>query len=466
LRHAAGLRDTRLRARQDIGMNTALWSWRALGTALGLAGSDGPDIADIGIDSRRLRPGSLFVALPGEQPGGRDGHDFVAAAAAAGAAGALVARPVATPLPCLQVADTLAGLRAIAVTARVRSDARRVAITGSSGKTTLKAMLAAALDVHASEGSFNNHIGVPLTLSRMPASSRLGIFEIGTNHPGEIAPLSALVAPHVAVVLNVLGAHIGNFDGIEALRREKLSIADGLVDGGTLVLHESLAGTVPGRHCVYFGSSPSAAARLLDYRAGVARLRVAGGEHTLPVPGGGSHRALTLLAALTVVDVLGGDVAAAAARIVAQGPPAGRGDRHEVGGITVIDDSYNANPASMAASLATLREMPARRRLAILGDMLELGDAEASLHRGVAVACDGIDRVLCVGGRMRLLADALPAGRCWGLRDSAAAIDVPALAAELAAGDVLLVKGSSRIFWADGFVARLLAALRAREAGR
>ncbi len=452
-----------------------LWEWSELFVAVGQSAAPGalaPLIRGIDIDSRALAAGDLFVALAGE----RDGHDFVPAAIKAGAAAVLVSRAGDWGLPALQVPDTLEGLRCIAAAARTRLRGQLVAITGSSGKTTLKSLLGHALDAHASAASFNNHLGVPLTLARMPAHSRHAVVEIGTNHSGEIAPLSRLARPHIAVLLNVLPAHIGNFAGIEALREEKLAIADGLVDGGTFVLPAALRPAYRGAaRLLTFGREADADVRLTLAPEGDALLATVaqGGRHwTLAVPGGGEHRALSCTAAIAVAIALGGSLAAAFpgepdalgafARRLAEGElPVGRGNRTRVAGIDVIDDSYNANPVSVAHALRELARMPGRRQ-ALLGDILELGDQETELHAGLVDHCEGIDLVHCVGPRMKVLHERLPVRQRGEYIANPEDCEPARVAGWLAPGDTLLVKGSNLVFWKRALVARLLALLAAR----
>ena len=378
-----------------------LWRWRELCRALAVDVVDGPDVQGMSIDSRSILPAELFVALAGD-PGPRfssaaistrDGHDFQADARARGAAGALVSRADVLGdgelLPSLRVADTLDGLWALGRAGRARSTARVVAVTGSSGKTTLKAMLANALGAYASTASFNNHIGVPLTLAQLPPTASTAVVEIGTNHPGEIAPLAVLTAPHIAVVLNVLPAHIGNFADIAALRNEKLSIADGLAPDGVLILADELNAHChwPGRR-ITFGSD--GADVRISITGTVAILRHGAEEWSVHVPGGGAHRALTCAAACAVAIALGAPMPPFLARLGGTELPVGRGNRVDVGGIVIFDDSYNANPISMRFALESLAAQPGRRRVALLGDMLELGAGEAGLHAGVAPACAGV----------------------------------------------------------------------------
>ena len=447
---------------------TPLWTWADLGAAVGAGAVDGPDIAGVSIDTRSLCPGDLFVALPGDpgprfnvsQRSQRDGHDFAAAALAAGAAGALVHRSVAADGPCIVVPDTLDALWSLGRAARRRFRGKVAAVTGSSGKTTAKTFLSAALsDAFATPGSLNNHLGVPLSLARTPAERAFAVYEIGTNHPGEIEPLARLAEPDVAIVLNVHPAHIEFFDDIKALRKEKLSIANGLRAGGKLVCLDALQGNVAAQ-TLTFGTSASADVRLRSVNGATAVLDTPAGRITAPVPGGGEHRALSVAAVAAALIALEADPRAVE-RLADAAPPAGRGNRIQAGAVTLIDDSYNANPASMAAALdgLTAAAPPAGRKIALLGEMLELGADSERLHAALAPHCAGIDGVLCVGAAMQALHERLPAAQRLGHVDDAAALDVDWVAGLLAPGDVVLLKGSNRVFWARGFAAKLGAQL-------
>jgi UDP-N-acetylmuramoyl-tripeptide--D-alanyl-D-alanine ligase len=444
----------------------SLWHWSELCAALGLPPAAGPAVSGVTIDSRLARPGDLFVALPGD-PGprfnpsyrsDRDGHDYIEAAVANGAVGVLAHDGRARAIPQLQVRDTLDGLWALGRAARARLNCPVIAVTGSSGKTTAKTFLAAALGAFATEGSLNNHLGVPLSLARTPRDAGAAVYEIGTNHPGEIAPLSELARPHVALVLNVHPAHRENFRDLDELRHEKLSLYRGLGGKGQLILEESLeTGPLPeGTRILRFGRGPLARVQLLGLDGTTARYRIGDRLLSAHVPGGGAHRALTLAAVLCVLDVLGIDPARGAA-LPDELVPAGRGRRHEIAGLTVIDDSYNANPESMAAALRTLAAEPAGRRFALVGEMLELGADGPAYHRNLAPLCADLDGVFCIGEGMRALADALAAaGRpgYWQAQADDALLD--RLAAALRAGDMLLVKGSNRVFWVKNYLDRLL----------
>jgi len=418
----------------------------------------------VSIDTRTISPGDLFVALKAA----RDGHEFVAQALKKGAAAALVSRipeGVAEDAPLLIVDDVQAGLEALGRAARARTGARVVAVTGSVGKTSTKEMLAAMLGdqgtTHASVASYNNHWGVPLTLARMPRGTEYAVVEIGMNHPGEIAPLARQARPHVAMVTTVAPAHLEAFDSIEGIAREKASILEGLEPGGVAVLNADLA-----QSPILFDTAARLGARAVgfgeaarDYR--LVSAKVVGEEtriqaetpdgpvaFTLATPG--RHFAMNGLGALAACAALGADPARAAESLARWTPYTGRGARETValagGALTLLDDSYNANPASMAAALAVLasaRPEGQGRRIAILGDMKELGPEAARLHAGLAdlPAMAAVDRVHCIGPLMGALHGALPEGK-RGLRCDTSA-ELAAGIADLAGpGDIVLVKGS------------------------
>ncbi len=449
-------------------MGEQLWSFEELLAAVGQPSRPGPSVTGIGIDSRLIEPGDLFVALPGD-PGprftattrsDRDGHDFVADAVAKGAAAVLAHRPGDYGAPTLLVPDTLDALWQLGRAARRRLGGPVVAVTGSSGKTTFKSFAGAALGAFATSGSLNNHIGVPLSLARTPRDANGAVCEIGTNHPGEIEPLSRLVSPDAAVLLNVHPAHIENFGSLDAIRREKLSIAAGLGRDGTLIRPVDLRAEYGGRTAT-FGVGAEADVELLESGLSLARLRTPGGEMEVPVPGGGAHRASSVCAVAAMLIAL--DRPLAWLERLADVPvPRGRGNRIVVGGATVIDDSYNANPASMAATLdafAAGAGPTEGRRIAILGDMLELGEDAASYHRALAPHCAAMDGVLCVGERMIALYDELPPAKRLGRAERADATFAERCAKLIEPGDSVLVKGSNGTFWAVRFVDALVKAL-------
>jgi len=422
---------------------------------------DGAPFAATGvsIDTRTLEPGDLFVALAGE----RDGHEFAAAALARGAAGVLATRPVGGP--AVLVGDTLRALEALGEAARVRApQARRGAVTGSAGKTSvtqaIRAGLVRAGRAHASVKSYNNHIGVPLTLARMPRDTLRAVFEIGMNHSDEITPLVRMVQPHAVAITTVAQAHIENFaDGEAGVARAKSEIFEGLQPGGQAVLNadnrwfEFLAGAARahGAEVLAFGSSDACVAQLLDFRldGGGARVeaRLRGRRVGFSLRQTGSHWGLMSLAALLTMEALGVGADDALAALSAFEPLEGRGAERQVeiagGAFTLIDESYNANPASVAAALRTLGLRPARRRIAVLTDMLELGRESSAYHAGLAAEIEAarVDLVFCAGPMMKSLFEALPPTRQGGYAGSAAALEL-LLTRAVEPGDVVMVKGS------------------------
>jgi UDP-N-acetylmuramoyl-tripeptide--D-alanyl-D-alanine ligase len=436
---------------------TALWTSHDLTEATGGSLSAPFDATGISIDSRTLSPGDLFVAVVGENG---DGHRFVANALANGAAGAMVHAPVPGATPLLQVDDTLAGLARLGGYARARFTGRVVAVTGSVGKTTTKEMLRTILTsfgpTHAAVASYNNQWGLPLTLARTPPDAAFCVTEIGMNHPGEIAPLARLARPHVAVITAVEKAHIGYLGSIEAIADEKASILRGLEPGGVAVLPADtpllprLRATAGDARIVTFGADPAANLRLtaIDLDADGSLITAAIAGHTLRfrlnVPG--RHMAMNALAAIATALQLRDEPDAIVAALASFAPFAGRGARRRIplpaGSATLLDDSYNANPASMRAALGVLALQPGKRRIAVLGDMLELGDAGASEHAALAKdVVSSADLLFACGPLMRHLFDALPAARTAVHRPDAASL-APIVANAIEPGDVVLVKGS------------------------
>ena len=448
-----------------------LWSYQALARAVNAASAEGPDVFGIGIDSRLTEPGDLFVALTGD-PGSRfqasarsdrDGHDYASNAVEKGAVAVLAHRKGDYGAPTLMVEDTLDGLWDIGRAARRRLDGPAIAVTGSSGKTTFKSFAATALGAFATSGSLNNHIGVPLSLARTPRDADAAVFEIGTNHPGEIEPLARLVQPDVAVLLNVHPAHIENFGTLEAIRREKVSIAKGLRPGGVFVHPFGIAPDHGGR-CIAFGPESTADVRLVEVADGFAKVESPAGSVRVPVPGGGPHRAMSVCAVAAVLVALEVPLKLLE-RLRRQGVPRGRGNRVEVAGVTIVDESYNANPASMAATLDAFCGEPARR-LAILGDMRELGPDTARYHAELAVHCNGLDGVFCVGEAIKALYETLPPEIQRGANDRADEAFAAYCAERLRPGDRVLVKGSNAVFWTNDFVAALVRELERGPKGR
>lgn len=420
----------------------------------------------VSIDSRSVAKGDLFIALAGPN---HDGHAFVAQAIADGAAAALVHQVPegCDGLPLLLVDDTMAALQALGHAARARSTARIVAVTGSVGKTGTKEMLALCLSgqgaTHWSVGSFNNHWGVPLSLARMPVTCAYAVFELGMNHPGEIVPLVRMVRPQVAVVTTVAAVHMAHFTGLDQIADAKAEIFLGLEAGGVAVLPRdnpqfrrlAAAAAAVGARIETFGSHIDADARLLDCGVDPASTAVFAlvHDHALAFRVGvsGCHWGTNALAVLLAVRALGGDEEAAAASLDAMSPPKGHGERRSVdwhgGRIAVIDESYNASPISMKAAMGTLaaaRPGAGARRIAVLGDMLELGAEAESLHAGLAAAVEGwgIDLVFTAGPLMAALDRALPEQRRGGWAADSQGV-VPLVAAALQPGDVVMVKGSA-----------------------
>jgi UDP-N-acetylmuramoyl-tripeptide--D-alanyl-D-alanine ligase len=453
---------------------TVLWTSSDAARATGGRVTRDWQALGVSIDTRTLQPGDLFVALKDV----RDGHDFVAQALEKGAAAALVARVpegVGPDAPLLIVPDVLQALADLGTAARARTEAKVVGVTGSVGKTSTKEMLRAILSgqgaTHAAEASYNNHWGVPLTLARMPANTRFAVIEIGMNHPGEIAPLARLARLDVALVTTVAPAHLEAFDSVEGIAHEKASIFDGLTTGGTAIFNADIGATpvlaakaaAVGAVPVSFGKKDGADFQLLDARlcddATVCRATRRGEPILFKVSSPGAHFALNALAALAVAEALGADPMIAAHDLGRWMPPAGRGQRERIvldiveeTYFDLIDDAFNANPASMAAALDVLiaatptdgiGRVGGGRRIAVLGDMLELGPTEVTLHADIArhPGLGSVHVIHCVGPRMRALYAVLPRGQRgeWVETAPELAVRVRSL---IDAGDILLVKGS------------------------
>ena len=455
-----------------------LWQLPELAAATGgqVTGRPAETITGISIDSRSIRPGEAFFAIRGDR---FDGHDFVENALTAGAAVAVVStswanEPGRAGLPLLSVPDgPLAALERLGAQARARTPASIAAITGSVGKTGTKEMLRTALAeqgaVHAAVGSFNNHWGVPLTLARMAAETRFGIFEIGMNHAGEIRPLTKLVRPHVTLVTTVEAVHIEFFSSVAEIAEAKAEIFDGLEPGGTAVLNRdnqwfdllSERAGARGAHIISFGEHAEAAMRLERVRLHEdsseieARLFGQALHYRLGAPG--RHLVMNSLGVLAAANALKADLPSAAAALARFRPPAGRGVRlrlrHERGRFLLIDESYNANPASMRAALDVLAQArPASpgRRIAVLGDMLELGGDSDRLHAELLepVVSSGAELVFLAGPRMKSLWQALPE-QCRGAYAHSAEEIGPILIEAVKPGDVVMVKASAgtRLNW-------------------
>jgi UDP-N-acetylmuramoyl-tripeptide--D-alanyl-D-alanine ligase len=454
-----------------------LWTSEDAAQATGGRVTEAWAATGVSIDTRTIQPGELFVALKDV----RDGHDFVAQALEKGAAAALVSRVpegVSPDAPLLNVPDVLKALADLGAFARTRTKARVVGVTGSVGKTSTKEMLRAILSgqgkTHAAEASYNNHWGVPLTLARMPVDADFAVIEIGMNHPGEIAPLARLAKLDVAMVTTVAPAHLEAFDSVEGIAHEKASIFDGLSDGGVAVFNADIEWTpllrakalAVGANPVSFGAAEGADYRLLSAQIAddttVCQASRRGEPVLFKVSSPGKHFVLNALGALAVAEALGADPMIAAHDLGRWMPPAGRGQRERITldiveetFFDLIDDAFNANPASMAAALDVLiaakpvdgiGRVGGGRRIAVLGDMLELGPTERELHAAIArhPGLSAISVIHCVGPRMKALYDALPRQQRGDWVETAAEL-APRARSLVDAGDILLVKGSKGI---------------------
>jgi UDP-N-acetylmuramoyl-tripeptide--D-alanyl-D-alanine ligase len=448
----------------------ALWSQAELSAALGATPSNAlsTTVTGVSIDSRTLEAGDLFFAIRGDA---HDGHDHVARAFEAGASAAVVSRERAQELaalgPVFAVGDTLEAMTRLGLAARARSKAKIVAVTGSVGKTTakemLRTMLTASGATHASAASYNNHWGVPLTLARMPADARFGVFEMGMNHAGEITPLTRMARPHVALVTTIAPVHIEHLGSIEAIADAKAEIFLGLEPNGTVVLNRDApqferlekAASERGVRVRSFGRGADRDAQLLEVGAtdGGSRVRasVLARELTFELGAPGVHMAQDALGGLLAAQALGAHVEVCAAALRRFSPQKGRGERFSVptpdGPATIIDESYNANPASMRAALALLaaaKPGPKGRRIAVIGDMLELGPKAAAMHAELAadLSANKVDLLFGAGPLTRALYEAAPASMraAWTERSSELTDEV---ARALRAGDIAMIKGSN-----------------------
>ena len=446
-----------------------LWSTHAMIKAMSGHGEEPlPDtVCGISIDSRTLTPGDAFFAIADQ----RDGHDFVEGALKAGAGVAVVsaAKRDALPktAPLIVVDDVLDGLRALAKASRARLHGKVIAVTGSVGKTSTKEALRLVLKgegkTHASVASYNNHWGVPLSLARCPSDAHFAIFEIGMNHAGEITPLSQLVRPDIAIVTTVAPVHLEHFNSVEEIADAKAEIFAGLVPGGVAVLNRDIAQfdrmvqrarEAGVERIVSFGEHESADARLikcmLQPDGSTVRANILGDEVTYKLGAPGKHIVMNSLAVLAAAVLAGRELAMAALALAGLEPASGRGTRSMLtlpgGTALLIDESYNANPVSMRAAIALLGQAPTGpmgRRIAVLGDMLELGPQSAQLHRELAepLVADNIDLVFCAGPDMRALYDALPANRRGGYAAQSSDLEPQVLEA-VSAGDAIMIKGS------------------------
>jgi UDP-N-acetylmuramoyl-tripeptide--D-alanyl-D-alanine ligase len=464
---------------------TALWTSDELAHVL-----DGPASAQfecngVAFDSREIGPSDLFFALKGEQS---DGHHFAAGAFANGAAGAIVSEPVEGPH--IRVADTMKALEHLGIAARSRVDATIIGVTGSAGKTGTKEALYASLDrasfgkAHRSVKSYNNHVGVPLSLSRMPSDTRFGVFEMGMNHAGELSALTQFVRPHIAIITTVAPAHIEHFGDETAIADAKGEIFEGLVAGGTAIIPRDNAhysrlrakAEKHAAHIVTFGFSPEADVVCVDHvgasgGGSIVTAKLQGGMlcYTLSQPG--EHWISNSLAVIAAVEAAGADLAAAGLALAELNGLKGRGARFEIaagdGKALLIDESYNANPASMAATIGQLGSAAAIRSIAILGMMGELGSKSTEYHTGLKEHLDraGVSYALLVGEGMAWLAEALAADVAWQgkFTHCASAKDaIPAAKDLIRAGDAVLVKGSN-FLGLSALVDALTASLESRE---
>ena len=429
-----------------------------------------PDgVTGISIDSRTVGAGDAFFAIKGER---FDGHDFASVAVANGASLLVVSESKLPALgrltaPMIVVNDVLAALEDLGRASRARSEARIIAVTGSVGKTSSKEMLRQALEpsgeVHASVASFNNHWGVPLTLARMPASTAFGVFEIGMNHPDEIRPLVKMVRPHIALITTIAAAHMGNFKNLTEIAAAKSEIMEGLVEDGHVLLNrdnekygwlKKRAGELGVAHVHSFGENPKADYRLLKCKllpdCSTITARIGAEDVAAKIGAPGRHQVQNALAVLGAVQLAGANLAKAIHALSRLSAEKGRGARHELkidgGNFVLIDESYNANPASMRAALDLMRDTPVRlrgRRIAVLGDMLEMGRFSEQVHRDLAgpVREAGADMVCLAGPEMRALRDELGTTIETVYRDEAPEL-AEYLRTVLRDGDVVMVKSS------------------------
>jgi UDP-N-acetylmuramoyl-tripeptide--D-alanyl-D-alanine ligase len=451
-------------------MSAPLWTVEAMAKAMGAArhGSLPAGISGLSIDTRTIAPGEAFFAIKGDA---RDGHDFVEAALKAGAGLAVVAADkrdaFAKDAPLLVVPDVLDGLIALARASRARSKAKFIGVTGSVGKTGTKEALKLALskegETHASAASYNNHWGVPLSLARCPESARFAVLEMGMNHAGEIAPLTELVRPHVAIITTIEPVHLEFFPSVEAIADAKAEIFQGIEPGGAAVINrdnphfarlEKQAKDANVGRIVSFGENAKADARLVKFAlqadSSTAQARILGHDVTYKLGAPGRHVVQNSLAVLAAAALAGADLAMSAVALAELAPPTGRGARQTLevpgGQALLIDESYNANPASMRAAIALLGQAPIGprgRRIAVLGEMLELGAQGVELHSGLAapIADHSVDLVFCAGPLYRGLWEALPSGRKGGYADTSASLEAQVLGA-VQAGDAVMIKGS------------------------
>jgi len=443
---------------------TPLWTARAIVSATGGIASADFTVTGVAFDSRELTTGDLFIAMKGEET---DGHKFIAKAIEAGAAG--IVCESAIDHPHIRVADSVAALNALGTAARARSHGRIIGVTGSAGKTGTKEALFAALDrfrpgkAHRSVKSYNNHVGVPLSLARMPSTADFGVLEMGMNHAGELAALTRMVRPHVAIVTTIAPAHMEYFAGEEAIADAKGEIFEGLEPGGTAIVPfdsphyarlrakaEKHAG-----HIVSFGLGEGADVRAVDWLpdgqgGSLVTAQVQDALLCFTIAQAGAHWVSNAMAVLAAVKAVGGDLPAAGLAFAEMGGLVGRGARHRIemsgGSVLVIDESYNANPASMVATIDQFGTESAKRKVAILGAMKELGAGGDAYHAGLAapLVAAGVQFALLVGEEMAPLAKALE-GRIDFEHVPAHSAAVGRLKDLIRPGDAVLVKGSNSV---------------------
>ncbi len=446
---------------------TTTWKSSEVVAATGGACPGHWEATGVSIDTRTLQPGALFVALTGER---MDGHDYVKQAIDKGAAAALVSRAVdgVDAAKLVLVADVEEALQALGVAARARSKAKFIGVTGSVGKTGTKEMLLAALSplgrTYATTGNLNNHLGVPLTLANMPRDVQFAIIEMGMNHAGEISPLSRMAKPDVAVITTVEAVHLEHFKNVEAIADEKAAIFDGMT-GGVAVLNMDNAqfARLHGHaekqgldRVLSFGTAKGAVCQLLDYRIeqmhSAIEAVIAGTSVAYRLGTVGKHWAVASVAVLAVVDALGGDLPKAAEALAHFSEPKGRGKIEKLsvkgGQLTLVDDSYNASPVSVAGAISKVAELKRAakqpvRTVVVLGDMLELGDTAEELHVGLvpAIINNQMDLVFAAGTFMQKMYDALPDGMKGAYRLTSREL-APVVVQQLRPHDLVLVKGS------------------------
>jgi UDP-N-acetylmuramoyl-tripeptide--D-alanyl-D-alanine ligase len=448
-------------------MTDVLWTAQEAEDATGGTSTAGWSATGVAIDSRTCQPGDLFVAIRGPNS---DGHDYVTEALGKGCAAAIVSRELpALPgdAPILMVEDTLKALENLGATARERARARIMAVTGSVGKTGTKDALYTVLGdqarAHCSESSFNNQWGVPLSLARMSRDTVYGVFEIGMNHPGEIRELTRLVRPHIAIITTVQAAHLEFFDSVADIARAKAEIFEGVERGGTAVLNRdnehfellnAAARDAGVGEVISFGVHEKADARVVDValhpECSCVSAEVCGQAITYKVGIPGRHWVINSLGVLATVKAAGADLGLAGLKLAELVAPEGRGNRRTIttpeGSFSLIDESYNANPTSMEAALEALGLSslgPRGRRIAILGDMLELGGDAVRLHRelGPMMIEAGIDIVFTAGANMAALDHALPPSMRGGHADDAEQL-LELVVRSIRPGDAVMVKGS------------------------